>query len=106
MEPLAPLSEREQRQLRQRLGERCRKVREELGLSQRRLAEVMHRSPGWVREIERGDQYAPPYLLWALCRASGRTPGWFYAQGEVSAGEPIVRRSVDGPPALVVHRSS
>ena len=84
MKPLLPLGKDEQRLLRQTLGVRCRKAREALGLSQARLAEAMDRSASWVREVERGDQYAPPYLLLALARATGHAPGWFYGQDGAS----------------------
>jgi transcriptional regulator with XRE-family HTH domain len=75
---LVPLDDVEQALLRQTIGLRCRKAREELGLSQRALAQVMDRSASWVREIEAGAQYGPPYLVRALANATGRTIGWFY----------------------------
>ncbi len=75
---LVPLDKREQELLRKTIGLRCRKARLELGLSQRALAKVMKRSPSWVREIERGDQYAPPYLMVALATATGTSVAWLY----------------------------
>jgi len=92
MDPLVPLGRDEQSLLRQTLGLRCRKARETLGLSQARLADAMCRSASWVREVERGDQYAPPYLLLALARATGRTPGWFYGQDDGPAFEAVAER--------------
>jgi len=77
------LSAREQELLRQVLGARCRRGREELGLSQRALAEAMGRSESWVREIEHGKQYAPAYLIQAMADATGRSHGWFYGQREL-----------------------
>lgn len=75
---LVPLDDDEQTLLRQTIGLRCRKAREELGLSQRALAKLMNRSPSWVREIEAGAQYAPPYLVRGLANATCRAVGWFY----------------------------
>lgn len=34
----------------------------------------------WVREVERGEQYAPAYLVAALATAIGVSPGWFYGE--------------------------
>ncbi len=51
-----------------------------LGLSQRGLARAMQRSPSWVREIEGGQQFAPPYLLKALATATAVSVAWFYGE--------------------------
>lgn len=40
----------------------------------------MGRSPSWVREIETGQQYAPPYLIRVLATALGVSAGWFYGE--------------------------
>jgi transcriptional regulator with XRE-family HTH domain len=77
---LQPLDAREQLLLRQVIGLRCRKAREELGLSQRALAREMERSPSWVREIESGAQYAPAYLIRALATGIGISAAWFYGE--------------------------
>jgi transcriptional regulator with XRE-family HTH domain len=77
---LAPLDPSEEISLRQTIGLRCQRARETLGLSQRALARVMRRSPSWVREIETGQQYAPPYLIRALAAATGVSAGWFYGE--------------------------
>lgn len=92
MESLTPLSDDEQHLLRQTLGIHCRKAREFLGLSRAGLAQTMGRSPSWVREIERGDQYAPPYLLLALARATARSPAWFYGQDDHARLEAMAER--------------
>ena len=80
VKPIEPLDVAEQMQLRRTIGQRCRRSRVRLGLSQRALARAMGRSPSWVREIERGDQYAPPYLLKALAVATGYSVGWHYGE--------------------------
>ena len=77
---LIPLDDQEQALLRQTIGLRCRKARQELGLSQRALARAMDRSPSWVREIEAGAQYAPAYLIRALATAAGLSVAWFYGE--------------------------
>ena len=77
---LVPLDDEEQGLLRQTIGLRCRKAREELCLSQRALAKAMDRSPSWVREIEGGAQYAPAYLIRALATATGVSVAWFYGE--------------------------
>lgn len=79
---LVPLDDREQALLRQTIGLRCRKAREELGLSQRALAKAMSRSPSWVREIESGAQYAPAYLIRGLATAMGVSVAWFYGEDD------------------------
>jgi len=79
---LRPLDDQEQLLLRQTIGHRCRKAREQLGLSQRALAKVMDRSPSWVREIESGAQYAPAYLIRALATAAGVSTAWFYGEDD------------------------
>lgn len=88
---LLPLDAREQVLLRQTLGLRCRKAREELGLSQRALAAAMERSPSWVREVEAGDQYAPAYLIRALATAIDRSPAWFYGDEAPDAEQLALR---------------
>lgn len=70
----------EQELLRQTMGVRCRKARLELGLSQRQFAQAMDRSPSWVREVEAGAQFAPPYLLQSLAHATRRSVAWFYGE--------------------------
>lgn len=85
--PLVPLDDLEQENLRRTIGDRCRRARTELGLSQRAMAKEMGRSRSWVRELEAGDQYAPAYLVRALATATCRTVGWFY--GEPGAAERI-----------------
>lgn len=77
---LSPLRADEEKVLRLILGARCRTARELLGLSQRALAKTMGRSPSWVREVETGAQYAPPYLVRALATAIGISAGWFYGE--------------------------
>ena len=80
---LAPLTPSEEALLRQTIGLRCQRAREQLGLSQRALARTMDRSPSWVREVETGQQYAPPYLIRALATATGLSVGWFYGEQHV-----------------------
>lgn len=80
---IEPLYREEQELLRKTLGHRCRLVRQDLGYSQRALAAAMDRSPSWVREIENGAQYAPPYLLKALSNASGQPISWFYGDDDL-----------------------
>lgn len=75
---LRPLDSDEQDLLRKIIGVKCKKAREELGLSQRSLAQIMRRSASWVREIEHGAQYAPPYLIQSLSRATQHSVSWFY----------------------------
>ncbi len=77
---LVPLEDQEKVSLRQAIGHRCRRARRHLGISRRALAEAMGRSPSWVREIEGGRQYAPPYLLLPLANATGVSVGWFYGE--------------------------
>ena len=77
---LTPLGPEEEMLLRRALGLRCQRARQRLDLSQRELARVMGRSPSWVREIETGQQYAPPYLIRALATAIGVSAGWFYGE--------------------------
>lgn len=91
-EPLTPLADDEQALLRRTLGLRCRKAREGLDLSQVRLAEALGRSASWVREVERGDQYAPPYLIVSLARATGRSPSWFYGLDDEANLERVAER--------------
>lgn len=81
MSALVPLELAEQVLLRVTIGVRCSQARRQLGLSQRALARAMDRSPSWVREIEAREQFAPPYLLWALSKATGQPVGWFYGIG-------------------------
>jgi hypothetical protein len=73
-----PLTKRECGALRSMLGARVAVARKRAALSQRGLAKVLNRSPSWVREVEAGSQYAPPYLLAALAEATGWTMDWFY----------------------------
>jgi transcriptional regulator with XRE-family HTH domain len=80
---VTPLLPTEVEALRLTIGSRCRRARERLKLSQRGIAKIMERSPSWVREIEGGEQYAPPYYLKALAVAIGETVGWFYGEGDV-----------------------
>jgi len=82
---LEPLDSHERDHLRRTIGLRCRRARKRLGLSQRELARAMGRSPSWVREIEQGAQFAPPYLTRALADALGVSVAWLY-------GEPDLRR--------------
>jgi len=77
---LVPLDDHELALLRQTLGHRCRRARLRLDLSQRALAIIMDRSPSWVRDVERGRQYAPPYLVRFLASATGVSVGWFYGE--------------------------
>ena len=79
---LVPLDDQEQALLRQTIGIRCRKAREELGLSQRALARAMSRSASWVREVEAGTQYAPAYLIRALATGIGVSVAWFYGEDD------------------------
>jgi transcriptional regulator with XRE-family HTH domain len=88
---LTPLDPREQDLLRKTMGLRCQQARERLGLSQRALARVMDRSPSWVREVESGDQFAPPYLIASLARATELPAGWFYGASETDL-EALARR--------------
>jgi len=99
MAPLVPLSDQECQVLRRTLGLQCHRAREALGLSQRRLAEVMGRSASWVREIERGDQYAPPYFVAALSRATRCSPAWFY--GAESDVDGVAERLLDSVRRLI-----
>jgi len=80
---LEPLDSHERDHLRRSIGLRCRRARLRLGLSQRELAQVMDRSPSWVREIEKGDQFAPPYLTWALADALGVSVAWLYGEEDL-----------------------
>jgi transcriptional regulator with XRE-family HTH domain len=80
---IEPLDDDEQEHLRRTIGLRCRRARLRLGLSQRKLADVMRRSPSWVREIERGDQYAPPYLTKVLAQALGVSVAWLYGEDDL-----------------------
>ncbi|MBX3467384.1 MAG: helix-turn-helix transcriptional regulator [Planctomycetes bacterium] len=91
---LTPLDPREQDLLRRTMGLRCQQARERLGLSQRALARVMDRSPSWVREVEQGEQWPPPYLLSTLARAAGVPVGWFYGDAEPDL-EALARRLID-----------
>lgn len=82
-EPTSPitlrkLTERECGALRKMLGARVAVARGRAGLSQRGMAKVLARSPSWVREVETGAQYAPPYLLVVLAEATGWSMDWFY----------------------------
>lgn len=86
-------SESERDLLRRVLGARCRRAREELSLSRRELAEALGRSPSWVREIEAGQQYAPPYLVLTLAENLARPVGWFYGRDESGAPD-LARRLV------------
>ena len=54
-----------------------------LGLSRRELARTMRRSPSWVREIEHGQQFAPPYLTKALADALGVSIAWLYGEPDL-----------------------
>ncbi len=83
MHNLEPLDEQERALLRRTIGLRCRRARLQLGLSQRRLASLMARSPSWVREIERGEQFAPPYLTKVLAPAIGVSVGWLYGEDDL-----------------------
>ncbi|MCO5167494.1 MAG: helix-turn-helix domain-containing protein [Planctomycetes bacterium] len=91
---LTPPDPREQDLLRRTMGLRCQQARERLGLSQRGLARAMDRSPSWVREVEQGEQWPPPYLLTALARATGLPVGWFYGEAEPDL-EALARRLVE-----------
>ncbi len=84
MHNLEPLDDQERSLLRRTIGLRCRKARLQLGLSQRGLANLMARSPSWVREIERGEQFAPPYLTKVLAPAIGVSVGWLYGEDDLS----------------------
>ena len=77
--PLRPLPEKERLILRKLIGRRVRAARGELGLSGRALAKVFDHSESWVREVEKGDQFAPWWLIVALAEATGRPVGWFSA---------------------------
>jgi transcriptional regulator with XRE-family HTH domain len=78
MRHLTPLSAWDEHQLHRLLAARVKLARERLGLSQRELARIMQRCGSWIREIESGAQYAPPYLIVSLAGALGVQPGWFY----------------------------
>ena len=80
---LRPLAGDEVALLQRLIGNQCRKAREELRLTQRALATRMDRSPSWVREVEGGAQWAPPYYLAALARATGHTIDWFYGDERI-----------------------
>ncbi len=94
MPPLTGPSEAERDLLRRVLGARCRRAREELALTRRQLADALGRSPSWVREIEGGHQYAPPYLVLTLAEALSRPVGWFYGRDEVAESADLARRLV------------
>jgi len=91
---LTPLDDGDQDLLRRTMGLRCRQARERLGLSQRALARTMDRSPSWVREVEAGEQWAPPYLVSVLARAAGMSVGWFYGEPEQDL-EALTRRVLE-----------
>lgn len=84
MRNLERLDDQERTQLRRTIGLRCRRARLRLELSQRALARAMDRSPSWVREIERGDQFAPPYLTKVLAEAIGVSVGWLYGEDDLA----------------------
>jgi len=79
------LSGAEAAALRKQLGRRVREARKLLGISMRKLAAIMGRSPSWVREVEAGAQYAPHYLVLTLAQAIPRPLAWFY--GHAVEGE-------------------
>ncbi len=90
--PLDPLPKREVDSLRAVIGSRVARARRGLGLSQRKLAAIMDRSPSWVREIENGAQFAPPYLLQALAVATQRSVGWFYGELVITLSEYVLTK--------------
>jgi transcriptional regulator with XRE-family HTH domain len=70
----------EQDALRVLVGKRVASARKAIGFTQRGMAEYFTRSPSWVREIEGGAQWAPPYLLIPLAEATGVSVDWFYGR--------------------------
>jgi len=82
--PLSPIDAATESALRATLALRVVEARKRLGLSGRALARIMNRSGSWVREVESGAQWPPPYLIAALARALQCSPGWFYGDDDVA----------------------
>jgi transcriptional regulator with XRE-family HTH domain len=67
--------------LREAMGRRVRVARRALDLTQGELAERFGKTHGWVASIEQGKAFPPPFLLFALRKATGQPFGWFYGEG-------------------------
>lgn len=68
-------------ELRATMGRRVRIARRNLELTQGELGDRFGKTHGWVASIEKGKAFPPPFLLYALRRATGQPFGWFYGEG-------------------------
>lgn len=78
--PLVPLDEDEVEELRETLAARVKQAREEAGLTTGDVARAYGKTTQWVRHIENGNQWPPPWYLVALSRLAGRPTGTFFPE--------------------------
>lgn len=88
---------RERRALRDLIGARVASARKQIGFSQRGLGSYHGMSGSWVREIERGGQFAPWWLVCWLSQASGLPVDWFCGAGLRCAAPAVEARPTSLP---------
>ena len=73
------------------VGERIAWIRDEAGLSQPQLGELLGCSQQLISDYETGNRDADPYLLSIMCARFKVTMDYFF-RGEISGCDPILAR--------------